>query len=256
MNVSENTLPAVQEIRFHDDTIIAVNVGGQIRVAIKPICEKLGVDWAHQFARTLKRDPVLSKVIAITATTSIGKDGKTYPVETVTLPLEYLNGWLFKINAARYKLEDPRREIIIRYQRECYQVLFRHFYPPCDPRGALPQPDPSRRHPRHDLALWNLRPWAYAKELHPELYGELEKRYEDLGADKHRGWESLKESIFYETEELGVILEYLVAKAPVYLESILKLQLAALGHGLVFDELDKLYGVDRVKLAKAKRAKK
>jgi hypothetical protein len=55
-----------------------------------------------------------------------GADGKQY--EMVCLPLDYLNGWLFKINANRYKGDD-RREVIIRYQRECYRVLADHFLP-------------------------------------------------------------------------------------------------------------------------------
>lgn len=250
MKNTQASLPEVQEIQFHSDTILTIKAGDRIRVAIKTICEKLGLEWTHQL-RNIKRDPVLKESMALSAI--VAADGKTR--EVVTLPLEYLNGWLFKISVPRYKPDDPRREIIIRYQRECYKVLFRHFHPPCEPCKTLPEPEPSRRLPRHDVALWNMRPWAYAKELYPELYAELEKRYKELGADKHRGWESLKESIFYETEELGVILEYLVAKAPVYLESILKLQLAALGHGLVFDELDKLYRVDRAKLTQARKKK-
>ena len=43
----------------------------------------------------------------------------------VCLPLDYLNGWLFKINANRYK--GDRRALIIKYQKECYRVLARHF---------------------------------------------------------------------------------------------------------------------------------
>ena len=37
------------------------------------------------------------------------------------LPLDYLNGWLFGINASRVK--DDIRERLLRYQRECYRVL-------------------------------------------------------------------------------------------------------------------------------------
>jgi hypothetical protein len=41
------------------------------------------------------------------------------------LPLEFINGWLFGINASRVKEEI--RENLIRYQRECYKVLARAF---------------------------------------------------------------------------------------------------------------------------------
>ena len=41
------------------------------------------------------------------------------------LPLDYLNGWLFKISAKRYT--GARRDAIVRYQKECYRVLAEHF---------------------------------------------------------------------------------------------------------------------------------
>jgi hypothetical protein len=41
------------------------------------------------------------------------------------LPLDYLNGWLFGVNAARVNPEI--RERLIRYQKECYRVLARAF---------------------------------------------------------------------------------------------------------------------------------
>jgi len=94
---------------------------GRILVAMKPIVDALGFDWKNQY-RNITEDPVLNSVMVITTTT--GADGKQY--EMVCLPLDYLNGWLFKINANRYK-NDYRYEIIIRYQRECYRVLADHF---------------------------------------------------------------------------------------------------------------------------------
>jgi hypothetical protein len=41
------------------------------------------------------------------------------------MPLDYLNGWLFGINATRIK--EALRERVIRYQKECYQILARAF---------------------------------------------------------------------------------------------------------------------------------
>jgi hypothetical protein len=65
----------------------------------------------------------------------------------VTLPLEYLNGWLFKVNAGRYKPNDPRREVIIRYQRECFLALYSYWHQGAalNPRAAGNGPeDPAR----------------------------------------------------------------------------------------------------------------
>ncbi len=44
------------------------------------------------------------------------------------LPLDYLNGWLFGVNANRVK--EGIRDNLVRYQRECYRVLADAFLPP------------------------------------------------------------------------------------------------------------------------------
>ena len=80
------------------DLQIVREQSGRILVAMKPIVDALGFDWKNQY-RNITEDPVLNSVMVITTTT--GADGKQY--EMVCLPLDYLYGWLFKINANRYK---------------------------------------------------------------------------------------------------------------------------------------------------------
>lgn len=103
------------------DLQIVREQSGRILVVMKPICDALCLDWQAQH-KLITADPVLNSTISVTET--VGADGK--PREMFCLPLDYLNGWLFKINANRYK-NDYRYEIIIRYQRECYRVLADHF---------------------------------------------------------------------------------------------------------------------------------
>jgi hypothetical protein len=67
-----------------------------------------------------------------------GADGKQYGM--LCLPLDYLNGWLFRINANRY--QGARRDLIIKYQMECYRVLARHFLPGAT-QTAAPAPAPA-----------------------------------------------------------------------------------------------------------------
>lgn len=105
------------------DLQIVREQSGRILVVMKPICDALCLDWQAQH-KLITADPVLNSTISVTET--VGADGKSR--EMVCLPLDYLNGWLFKINANRYKGDD-RRETIIRYQRECYRVLADHFLP-------------------------------------------------------------------------------------------------------------------------------
>lgn len=113
--------PAV--INFHGQEIITIEKDGKRYVAMKPICEGMGLNWRAQ-RELIERDPVLDstrRVIRLVA-----QDGKNR--EMICLPLEYLNGWLFKIDAGRYAKKDRRRKIIIRYQKECYQVLYDYWH--------------------------------------------------------------------------------------------------------------------------------
>ncbi|KJU83650.1 protein containing Phage P22, antirepressor protein, partial [Candidatus Magnetobacterium bavaricum] len=113
-------LPAVRQITFHEDTLTAIERNGKVYVAMRPIVETLGLNWSGQYL-LIQRDPVLSKDVCVIQTPSPGG-----PQETVCLPLKYLNGWLFKISTRRIKNPDTRSKLI-RYQEECYEVLFEHF---------------------------------------------------------------------------------------------------------------------------------
>ncbi len=84
----------------------------------RPICEGMGISWNGQRER-IRRDPILSElVVSASVTRSESKRGGR---DMLCLPLKYLPGWLFGINANRVKPE--LRDKIIRYQRECYDVL-------------------------------------------------------------------------------------------------------------------------------------
>ena len=108
-------------VPFHQQRLFVVEKNGRRWVAMKPICEAIGIDWDSQRKR-IKRDPILSSVaVMMTAT---GADGKQY--EMLFLDLDYLNGWLFGIDANRVMPE--LRERVIEYQRECYKVLAGYFH--------------------------------------------------------------------------------------------------------------------------------
>jgi hypothetical protein len=89
-------------------------------IAVKPICDILGLAWEPQF-RKLKTDQKFSSVITLRVTT--GADGKQY--EMVTIPFKKVFGWLYSINANNVKPES--RENLIRYQEECNDALYNYF---------------------------------------------------------------------------------------------------------------------------------
>ncbi|CUS03653.2 protein of unknown function [Candidatus Promineifilum breve] len=103
-------------VLFYNDEILAVRMeDGSVFVPIRPIVERLGLNWSGQYSR-IKRDPVLGKVQGVCVIQTPG--GRQ---EALSIPLDYLSGFLFGINADRVKPEF--REDVIRYQMECYKVL-------------------------------------------------------------------------------------------------------------------------------------
>ncbi len=126
-----------KQVVFYDDEITAVlvQVGNvnQIFVPIRPICDFLGVAWDPQ-RRRIYRDPVLSKRIE-SVTLTVTDAYRTIGRDMLCLPLDYLNGWLFGIDANRVKSEIKER--IIRYQEECHKVLAEAFQ-----EGRLSLADP------------------------------------------------------------------------------------------------------------------
>jgi len=119
-----------REVTFYEDTIVAVLVPGEgadeptVFVPLRPICDQLGLTWSGQFDR-IKRDPILSEVtqgVRVIRTPDRGGEQ-----EMLCIPIEYLNGWLFGVSAARVK--DALRDKLLRYQRDCYKILWGALQP-------------------------------------------------------------------------------------------------------------------------------
>jgi len=116
-----------QEVDFYGDLITVAIVDDTAYVALRPITDFLGIEWSSQRLR-VQRDEVMKDESRLIKAT--GADGKQY--EMFSLPLEYLPGWLFGINAGRVKPE--LKEKVIRYQRECFRILWQAF----QSRAAIP----------------------------------------------------------------------------------------------------------------------
>lgn len=113
-------------VEFYGDELVAVMVttGEQlaIYVPLKPIADNMGLDWSAQYRR-VQRDPILSEESQLIAVTAI-KSVRGNP-EALCLPLKFIPGWLFGVNANRVR--EDLRDKVIRYQRECYDVLAEAF---------------------------------------------------------------------------------------------------------------------------------
>ena len=108
-------------IPFHEHSLITVRDGQTVLVAMRPICEAIGLDWSSQVKR-INRHPVMGSTVVIM--TTVAEDGKKR--ETITIPLSMLNGWLCGIDANRVKPE--LQATVIDYQKHCFDVLYQHFF--------------------------------------------------------------------------------------------------------------------------------
>lgn len=122
----------VQNISFHGQTVPVFTRNQTHYVAMKPICENIGLQWEAQLKR-IQRNAILNTAMSMMDTPTNGGKQKT-----ACLPLDYLNGWLFGVDAKRVKPEI--RERLLTYQRECFRVLNNHFN---QPKQAIKLPAPA-----------------------------------------------------------------------------------------------------------------
>lgn len=89
-------------------------------VAIRPICEALGVDPEGQRQR-IERDEILGPVACLIK--SVAADGKCR--EMYAIPYCYVFGWLFSIDISR--INENVKASVLEYKLACYKALFTHF---------------------------------------------------------------------------------------------------------------------------------
>lgn len=91
-----------------------ISTGDEQLVAIKPICEAIGIDWEGQRQR-IERDEILGSVACMIK--AIAYDGKKR--EMFCLPLMYVLGWIFS--------DDIRLAVVPSRIRELHNALWKYF---------------------------------------------------------------------------------------------------------------------------------
>ncbi len=119
----------IVKIDFHGDTLFAQPRDNEAPlVAIKPIIDRLGLDWEGQRQRLMRDEILASSACIIKVPTPGGLQ------DTVALPLNLVPGFLFGISEG--SVPDPEvRAVVLAYKRECHDVLYRHFF------GSAEAPD-------------------------------------------------------------------------------------------------------------------
>lgn len=163
-------------VAFHGHDILTINDGETIRVAMKPICEAIGLQWEAQLKR-IKRHDVMAACMSIMDFQMPGDDQRR---EVATLPLDMLNGWLFGVEASRVKPEI--RERLVEYQRECFGVLHDYWT-----KGQATNPRPYSTNPGDALTA------EQANTLRNMLTEAAQAMPKDLqGLVIREGWSKLK----------------------------------------------------------------
>lgn len=111
-------LPTATEVPFHGDTLLTVEQDGQHFVAIKPICERIGLSWQPQHRKLT--DPENDWGCHHMVIPTRGGLQEMTCLALIDFPL-----WLASISAS--KIREEGRETFKLYQREAKQVLFDHF---------------------------------------------------------------------------------------------------------------------------------
>jgi len=114
--------PQTHLISFHRKQIVSFTEGDRHFIALKPVCENIGIGWDSQRQRLKRDEKFNSTTVMITA---VAEDHKKR--EMVCLPLEVFPGWLYTIDTGRVR--NPRARDMLRvYQQEATRVLYEHFF--------------------------------------------------------------------------------------------------------------------------------
>jgi hypothetical protein len=112
-------------IVFYGDELTTVKLeDGRTAVPAKQICDALGVNWDGQRQR-ITRDAVLSAESMTCTVITTAQGGASQGRAMLCLPVKYVSGFLFGISTSRVKPE--LQDALVRYQRECYDVLSQAF---------------------------------------------------------------------------------------------------------------------------------
>lgn len=136
------------QVPFHGDHITAIMVAGRPMIALKPVCERFGLDWSAQYRR-LHRQPWASTSIMATQL-----PGDTQNREVTFVDRRTFTMWLATVETSRLK-NEATKELLVAYQREAADALDQYFHEGAviNPRVAEHNISASIRHAQMRMEL-------------------------------------------------------------------------------------------------------
>lgn len=102
-------------LEFNGKTLLFLSVNGTYWIAIKPICEALGIEYTRIF-KNVKADPILGPALAVQPMQVPGDQVRNL----ACLPEKLIYGWIFSIRSESKEL--------LEYKKLCYDVLYEYFH--------------------------------------------------------------------------------------------------------------------------------
>lgn len=106
-------------VPFCHTELTLIDCNGEPYVAMKPVVDGMGLDWASQFRKLNNK----FKACIVKMTIQLPND--TQAREVILMALKKLPAWLYSIEPNKVKAE--LRNTIIRYQEECDEVLWQYW---------------------------------------------------------------------------------------------------------------------------------
>ena len=107
-------------------------------IPLRPICERMGTDWAAQYRRT-KRDPVLDGHLFTITAPVVDKNGLAQDREITCITAQRLHYWFGGISLARLKPDIQKK--MLTYKTEMADAVFAYFRSTTFPDDALAELD-------------------------------------------------------------------------------------------------------------------
>jgi len=105
----------VKFLEFKGKNLLFLAKNGTTWVALKPVCEVLGVDYVRQF-KNVSDDQIFGPALSKQTMQVPGDQTRNM----VCLPEHLIYGWIFSLQSKSPDLVD--------YKKECYEILFNHFH--------------------------------------------------------------------------------------------------------------------------------
>lgn len=106
-------------IPFHGTQMVAQLIDGVPNVAVRPVCDSLGIGYGSQYNR-LQREPWAS----VSVMKTVAADGKNR--EMAFIDRRTFTMWLATIQTSRIK-NEAAKDLLVAYQREAADALDRYF---------------------------------------------------------------------------------------------------------------------------------